>query len=437
MRDGPVIAAKLSRAAGRLRAQLWFIPGLTAIGAFVLGRTLVYLDHAVIHRHDTWFLFQGTSDSALDLVSTIASATMTFTGLVFSITVLVLQLASGQFSPRVLRTFLEDRTTHVAMAVFVGTFVFAMTLMLSIRGSSDEVERFVPALSVFVAFLFVLASVGVFIHYIHHIAHAVRVVTIIRRIADETRVAIDRMFPTIGEDAPPTAFRRPAAPPRIVPYGGRAGSLAVVDEDRLFELAERHDALIEVLPQVGDHILSGVPVICYWPADRDDVAIAVGALGIEAERTTHQDPAFGFRQLVDIAERALSPGINDPSTAVQCVDELHDLLRCLAVRAFPDPVRSNAAGKPRLVLPRPSWESFVHLALDELRQFGARSSQVVRRLRLLLDDCLAFVPAARAAPLAEQRGLLQAAVVRQVPSDPERALVLQAPAGSVGRERRA
>jgi uncharacterized membrane protein len=410
-RDGRALVAIFVRLLDRLRAQLWFIPGLAASGAFVLARTLVHLDRGVIARHDTWFLFQGTPAAARELVSTIASATMTFTGLVFSITVLVLQLASAQFSPRVLRTFLEDRHTHVAMAVFVGTFVFAMSLLLSIRGSTEHVELFVPALSVFVAFLLVLASVGVFIHYIHHIAHSVRAVTIIRRVADETRRAIDEMFPNTGVDAPPVEVpRRARERPATVMFRGRAGHLAYVAEQSLLELAEAHDALIEVLPRVGDFVLSEAPVIRHWPADRRELARAVEALVIEPERTGHQDPGFGFRQLVDIAARALSPGINDPSTAVQVLDELHELLRHLAGRAFPSPVRANAAGTPRLILPRPPWDDFVHLALEEVRQYGAGSSQVMNRLRALLDDCLAFVPPDRAPPLAEQRGLLQAAV---------------------------
>ncbi|HSJ99879.1 MAG TPA: DUF2254 domain-containing protein, partial [Kofleriaceae bacterium] len=309
-RTGRALAAIFVRLLNRLRAQLWFLPSLAAIGAFVLARILIHLDHSVIHRHDTWFLFQGTPTSARELVSTIASATMAFTGLVFSITVVALQLASSQFSPRVLRTFLEDRLTHVAMAVFVGTFVFAMSLLLSIRGSSEQVDRFVPALSVFVAFLLVLGSVGVFIHYIHHMAHSVRAVTIIRRVADETRHAIDEMFPNTGRDAPPVAVPHHADdagdPPGVVTYRGRAGNLAYVAEDHLFELAEAHGALIEVVPLVGDYVLSDAPVIRYWPADRRELAGAVEALVIQPERTGHQDPMFGFRQLVDIAERALS-----------------------------------------------------------------------------------------------------------------------------------
>jgi uncharacterized membrane protein len=151
-----------------------------------------------------------------------------------------------------------------------------------------------------------------------------------------------------------------------------------------------------------------------------DVEKLHDAVFIAEERTPHQDPAFGFRQLVDIAERALSPGINDPSTAVQALDEIHDLLRTLAERRFPSPMRVDQDGTVRLVLPRPEFKAYVHLALDEIRYHGSRSIQVVRRLRSLLHDCIAAAPAERRACLEEQLALLDESARRDIPASEQR-----------------
>ncbi|MBA3396000.1 MAG: DUF2254 domain-containing protein [Deltaproteobacteria bacterium] len=402
-----------------LRVQLWLFPGVATIFAFVLARVLVVVDREWIEHHDAWFLYQGTSSAAGELVSTIASAMITFTGVVFSITVLVLQLASGQFSPRVVRSLLGDRHTQAAMATFVGTFVFALGLLLSLRGVTDDAHGLVPGLSVFVAFMFVLVSVGMFIVYIHHISHSIRAITIITRIGHETRQSLERMFPRVAqgaqeEDKSASAVEVRDAPPTIV-RSREHGALIHVNSNHLFELARKHDGLIEVMPMVGDFVPRDAPVLRYWPATHDALGSALSALVLDRERLTEQDPMFGIRQLVDIAQRALSPGVNDPSTAVQVLDEIHDLLRMVSRRDFPDPVRVDDAGVARLILPRPGWEAFVHLALDEIRDAGAGSSQVVRRLKALIDDCIDYAPAHRHAPLREQRALLESAAREEAP----------------------
>lgn len=391
-----------------LRTKLWFVPGIAAVSAFLLARVLIEIDHTVIEQSDAWFLFQGTPAAGRELVSTIASAMITFTGLVFSITVVVLQLGSGQFSPRVLRTFLSDRYTHIAMATFVGTFVFALGLLLAIRGSGEEISPFIPALSVFVAFVLVLVSTGVFIVYIHHIAHSIRAINIIARIGDELLVSIDRMFPTVAHDpAEWPDLVRPTAPPGEV-RAKRRGVLARVDTEQLFALAEKHDGLIELTPRIGQYVVSDAVVMRYWPADREELASAIATLSFARERAPEQDPMFGFRQLVDVAQRALSPGTNDPSTAVQVLDEIHEALRVLSHREFPNPLRANRDGVPRLILPRPTWPEFVDLALDEIREAARGSSQVHARLVALLDDCIAYAPVDRHAPLRTQRQLVEA-----------------------------
>ncbi len=381
--------AKLEHLRDRLRGALWLVPSAAAVIA-VLGAKLLPMaeDRVVEASGGAWYLFGGQADSARELLSTIASAMMTFTGLVFSITILVLQLASSQFSPRVLRTFVEDRSTQLAMATFIGTFVYAMALLPEVRGEDAFGGERVPAFSVFLSFVLVLLSVGVFIRYIHAMAQSVRAVHMIRRVARDASESLGTVYPE-------RVAREPAAPPpgpqgrpsQTVAHDGSLGAvLAAVDEKALLAFAVREGAVIELLPQLGDFVVRGAPLFHVWAPAEVDLDALAGMVLLADERTPRQDPAFGVRQLVDVAERALSPGTNDPTTAVQAIDLIHDLLRTLAPRTFPSEQRVDDEGALRLVLHRPSWDDLVHLAFDEIRHYGRESIQVVRRLRVALRD---------------------------------------------------
>lgn len=417
-----------------LRTRLWLAPAVTAVLAFAGEKALVAFDRSIDPQREAWFLFAGAAESARELLSTIASSMMTFIGLVFSITILVLQLASSQFSPRVLRTFLGDRGTQLAMGSFVGTFVFSMALLPDVRSPSELGPAFVPALSIYVAFALVLFSVGVFIHYIDHMAQAIRVTTIIKRVAAETHRVIRRMDPGGALEGSAEPVTPPGGPPSlIVHHEDRGGVLCGVDEDALMKLARETSTVVALVPMPGEFVPNGAPLVRIWgPTSGLDRGALRAALSLGDERTPYQDPAFGFRQLVDIAERALSPGINDPSTAVQALDEIHDLLRALALRQLPSQQRVDPEGALRLILPQPSWPAFVGLALDEIRHYGAGSIQVARRIRVLIEDCLSVAPPERRPCLEEQRRLLDEATRRELPPA-DRALTRRGPgAGPCG-----
>jgi uncharacterized membrane protein len=377
-----------------------------------LAKVLVHADHHIEQDREAWYLFEGQAESAREMLSTIASAMLTFTGLVFSITILVLQLASSQFSPRVLRTFLEDLFTRISLAVFVSSFVYAMVLLPEVRAADKEHAEFVPALSIFVAFLLVLLSVGVFVRYIHHMAHSIRAVHVVQRVANETRRSMEELYPEALE-GPSGPEPLPEAPPdQRFPHDRPPGVITAVDEQALMRLACERDVVIAIEPLVGDFLPRGAPLFKVWGRAKLDLEELREHVVVATERTPHQDPAFGFRQLVDVAERALSPGINDPSTAVQALDQLHDLLRTLVRRPFPSPHRVDGNGRLRLILPRPDWEAYVRLGLDEIRQYGEGSLQVSRRLRAILQDLLSMAPGPRRAVLEEQLALLEEATRR-------------------------
>ncbi len=206
-----------------IRSSLWFIPSVCVVFAFVLAEVSIRVDQAVDREGTSWFLFGGGTDSARSVVSTIAQSMLTFTGLVFTVTMLVLQLASNQLSPRVMRTFLRDRGNQIVLGVFIATYLFALLILRRISDGIES-EPFVPALSVWLAVLSVVVSIGLFIYYIHHMTQAIRPVSVMASVAKETHEAIDRLYPErIAEEAQPTGLRIDALVTAIVLSPGPSG----------------------------------------------------------------------------------------------------------------------------------------------------------------------------------------------------------------------
>ena len=391
---------RLRQLRDRIRSSLWFAPAIAVAGAIAVASVLVFLDRRVLSDATGFIYFEGGPESARELLSAITTAMLTFTALVFSITILALQLASNQLSPRAIRTFLQEKTTKLALATFVGTFVYAMAVLSRVRTS----PAFVPSLATWAALVLVLASVAVFIKYIHQMSHSVRAITVITKIADETRRAFDRTFP---EHCEPVPVVLPAgAPDEIIRHTGPGAVITFVDEDRLVSLAKDSQCVVELVPRIGDFVPTNAPLLCVWgsPVLVEPLRAAVA---LDIERTIEQDPAFGFRQLVDIAVRSLSPGINDPSTAVQAIDHLHDLLRRLTTCDFPSRVRHDDQGQVRVFIPALGYDEYVRLAVEEIREYGHDSIQVSRKLEAVLADCASLAPPERRAVLHEQLRLLR------------------------------
>lgn len=397
----------------KLSTNLWLLPAIGIVAAGVLSVVATRVDEHLAQDATAWYLFRGGPDGARAVLSAVASSIMTFTGVVFSVTVLVLQLASSQFSPRVLRAFLGDRGTQVSLAVFIGTFVYALMTLRSVRGSSDGIEQFVPSLSVWLAVALATACVATFVYFIHHVSQSIRAVNVLARIADETRATMEKLFPDgVGENADHQTGGRPDGEPTlIVLHRGRSGVVMAVAEDRVWDAAKNAEVAVALVPMVGDFVAEGSVLFEVWgDASRLDTDALAGAVTIGRERTLFQDPGFGFRGIVDIAERALSPAMNDPTTAVQALDELHDLLRRLASRRFPDPVRVDDHGRTRMILRSPDFDAYVRLSLDEIRHYGEGSIQVARRLRFLLEDLLRVAPPSRRSELRRQLLSLEASL---------------------------
>lgn len=382
----------------RLAARLWVLPALFTLGAVLLALGTLWLDRAL--QDTTVFLwsFPGDDASARNLLSTIAAAMINFLALVFTITIVVLQLVSNRFTPRVLRTFLQDQVSQVALATFVATFTYAVVVLRTI-GGQDSGGDFVPTLSTTVAFLFVLASVAVFVRYIDHIARSIRISHIATSVGDDTAKAIERLYPHDRDDEEEP---RPSERPDGVARSKNKGVLVALDEDALVRCAAKSDATIRLVPVVGDFVTRGGAVAeVFGETDAEQVSKHIH---LADERELSNDPGFGFRQLVDIAERALSPGTVDPTTAVQALDQLHDLLRDVAQRPTPGTrLLRDDDGIVRVIVPQRTWSDFLDLSVDEIAFHGKESLQVKSRMRNMLDDLAAVASAERSAAVETKR----------------------------------
>jgi uncharacterized membrane protein len=351
----------------------------------------------------------GGPDAAMEILGTVAASMVSLAALVLTITMVVVQLAMGQFSPRIVQRILEDKPSQLAIGIFVGTFAHAM---LALREVQTEGRGVVPGLAVVVAFVLVIISIMVLVWYVHHIGRSLRVSALIELVGTDTRKLLDVLYSDHG--APPHLQRPTVCAPR-------SGVITQIDHQALVQIAKSGDCVLKVLPAIGEFVPAGAQLLAVSGAvERLDAGAAVRSIQLGLERTLDQDMAYGLRMLVDIAERSLSDGpFLDPTTAVQAIDRLYDCLRQLAPRPFPDGKYRDENGKVRLVTSSMAWEDYVHLAFDEIRIAGAGSPQVTRRLRAALEDLLTVAPQQRKQCLQEQLALLDSALHETItePSD--------------------
>jgi len=398
------------------RESLWLWPALAAIGAWVVGDIAARdLRSFTLHQG----LFPTDLDDARTLLATIAAALLTFTGVVFSITLVALQMASTQYSPRVLRTFVRKPVTKLALATFIATFVYSLTLLARVGTSTGP--HTVPQGAVGLAYLLVMASVIVFVFFVNSTVRSMRVSYVIEAVFEETLGAVDVMF------APASDYRH-VQEPSLQAVGTRVwfdhgdAVLAGVDAHHLVELARRHDCALELRIPVGTFLTRGAELMEVHGGTPPEAGAILGALNCSAVRTLYQDPCYGVRQLVDIAIRALSPAVNDPTTAVQTLDRLHGIMRSIANRPDPSGLYVDGSGSVRLIVPVPGWGRVFDLAFTEIALYGAGSPQISRKLMATFDDLAASVPPDRNAVIDAQRAWLRNEVPQRSSLSPDRVL---------------
>lgn len=398
---------RLARLGEALRSGLWFVPSVCVAAAIALSLAMAALDRHLGGDDPAWLVLSKDPNVAQTILATIAGSTLTFTGALFSITVVALQLASSQFSPRVLRGFLRDRTNQWCLGTFLATFVYALLGLRAVRPGAPQAEAEVPGLTLTVSFVLVLGSLAAFVLFVHHVTQSIRVVNIIENVAGECRETIRAVLP--AERDPAMNLPTPTgAPHRTLAFERGPGTIIAIDNEDLAALATRHDCVLVLLHRPGDHLASGVPLVEVRGPGSDDIepGAVLALIGTEVERTAYQDVGSGLRQLADIAIKALSPSVNDPTTAIQSLDRLHDLLRRIGTGYLPSGRYCDDDGTLRLVIPVLTWRGYVELAFDEVRRYGADSLQVQRRLRAILGDLRAATDASRHPPLDEQIAML-------------------------------
>ncbi len=382
--------------------SLWFLPAVLTVSALVLALATVRIDEffRFDREHSPTWVFGGGSEGARGVLSAIAGTMMTVTALVFSITVVALQVASSQLTPRALRSVMADRGNQTVLGVFVATFTYALVVLRTVRSPVEDRGGFVPALSVSVAIALALASVGFLIFFMHHSANSLRASEVIARISGNTRSLIESLYPEEGQSGPPAPLS-PSGSGHAVP-ATRSGYLQSIDTGALVALAERKQLTFAIQPAIGDFILPGAIVARAWPPSQidDDIAAAIrDALNLGAERTMQADVEFGLQQLADIALRALSPGINDPTTAIACTNHLAALIVLLGNRGAPRTIWTSDDGALRLLVPAPAFPRLVDVAFEQIRHYGASNPVFTRRLADLLAESAALLPPTRGAAL--------------------------------------
>lgn len=396
-----------------VRDSLWFLPAVLTLGGVVLAVLMVELDARDVlpDRTEPVWLYTGSSSGARGVLTAIASGIITVTGVVFSVTIVALQLASTQYTPRVLRNFAADRPSQIVLGVFIGTFTYALLVLRVVRGEEpvalEDAEFFVPHLSIVVALVLTLLSIGCLIFFINHLARSIQASVILDRVTAETLTTMRRLVPErVGapsDDDPAAATPRAQA---TVVTSRESGYVQAIDPDALSGLLRRDALTIRLDREVGEFVLPGAGLATVWPATvADDGAVARairGAYVLGPERTQYMDVEHGVIELVDIAVKALSPSINDPTTAVLCVDRLAEVLLALARHAPPGRVRRSEDHGGVLILPSTEFERMTDTALDPIRHFGAGNPRFTMSLLDRLAELGKLLPEQAQRPVARQ-----------------------------------
>ena len=416
-----------------VRTSLWLVPLLCVLAGVLVALGTLWLDrrsgYTLVPQSVT-----GTPSDAQTTLSVFASSMVSLTTVVLTVTLVVVQLAMGQFSPRIVAALLSDRFSQLAIGLFAATFVVAVLTLRELRGSDTGS---VPGVTVLLTYLLMAASLVTLILFVHHSGQTMRATGLIDLVGDRTRGLIASSFP-----AAPPPVTGPDADPDVVP-AREPGSVVRVDRAGLVAAARRADCVLELVPVVGDFVPGGAPLFRVHPGPRPAGGVAGPAARLRAEEITRlvlvgpervhtEDASYGLRKLVDVAERSVAQPFSDPTTTLQALHRLHDLLRQLATRPLPAGEHRDEDGVVRLVERTLSWDGYVRLAFDEIRLAGAASPQVTRRLCAALQDLKSVAPPDRQAPLDRQLRLLSAAVHRAYDDEEDIAAALTPDAEGIG-----
>lgn len=372
-----------------IRTSFWFIPTLMTLGAILFSGLALWGDRNFVNiiPLDSWWIYSGGADGARAVLAAISGSMITVTSVVFSITIVTLTLASGQFGSRLLRNFMRDTGNQVVLGTFIATFIYSLLILRSVRSIDENV--FIPYISVTFGVLLVFLSVGVLIFFIHHVSTKIQAENIVNTVFEEASLAVDRLFPQSTSDqnrsdqaeikSLPKSFKQEA----VAIKSKESNYLQVIGQEDLLQLTEKNDLIISLAYRPGDFIIKGTALMYVWPSDNIDNKLSKKLsenLILGGNKTLTQNAEYGLQQLVEIAVRALSPGINDPFTAINCIDRLAALLCQISSKVFPPQYRFDKAGNLRIKFIATSFEGYVNTSFNQIRQNAQTNPAVLIRM---------------------------------------------------------
>jgi uncharacterized membrane protein len=395
-----------------IRSSLWIAPLLSMGSALIIHRFLWQGN-----GWTGWTLLGFQPNGARGMLGAISNSMLTFIVFVFSVLLLVVQIASTNLSPRVIAFAFKSYPAKTALAMFLFTYIYAI-------GVLGRIEDTVPQFEVLLTIFFCLVSLAAFLYLIDYTGKGLRPVSVAARVANDGYRVVVRMYPRLLMESNAARAEVHAVQaveqPRVICHVGTSGVFLAFDAEGLIALARRAECVIRVVPQVGEFVAVGAPLFHVYHDGGSTIAERKlhRAVAFGPERTMEQDPLFAFRILVDITSKALSPAINDPTTAVVAIDQIHHLLHQVGLRDLGSGEMLDEEGHLRLIFQTPDWEDFVHLAVAEIRLFGSGSIQVARRLHAVFEHLSEVLPPQRILALRTESTLLHRAVERAFP-DPE------------------
>ncbi len=391
--------------------SIWLFPVLS-IGAALLVVKFLTQQQGILG----WQL-EMSPETGRVLMGTIAGSLFTLVVVSLSALLLAVQLASVQLTPRIITFVYRSRIRKFSLTAFVFTFTFSMAVLVRIDDS-------VPWLMSYAAAYGFLLTLALFLYFVDSMGKTLRPSTTLRAVAMAGRHVIRTVYPNpFNEQTPPKVVKRLVGTPRRIVLNQEDGVVLAFDLKGLVSHAERWNCVIELVPEVGDFIAAGDPLFRVFEGGDDLPSDALrNSVALGQERTLEQDPMFAFRIIVDIASKALSPAVNDPTTAVLAIDQIHHLLRDVGSRYLAEGREVDRSGQLRLAYRTPNWEDFVNLAVTEVRQYGRDSIQVMRRSRAMLENLIETLPDRRRPLLSKELYLLECSATRTFPDLDDQAL---------------
>jgi len=382
-----------------LKATFWFIPVILILTSILLAIGLVYIDGRISFSKEglARFFFVNSSDSARSILSTISGAMMGVAGTVFSITLVALTLASSQFGPRLIKNFMYVRLNQIVLGAYISTYLYCLLVLNAVKEGNDY--TFIPSISILVAIIAAIINIILLIIFIHQIAISLQADKVIADISDFISEQVETLFPEkLGEvnkseenidiSAAISSYQR-----RISIKSPTSGYLQYIDSEALIEIIIRNDSILELFQRPGAHLVKGLEIGLLYSnsnLEKDELQKISQKFVIGKTKTSQQDLEFSIHQMVEIALRALSPGINDPYTAIACIDNLTATMSYLAQAKFPSKYRYDEEGNLRIIADTLEFEGVLDAAFNQIRQFSGGSPAVIIRLMEALTTISRF-----------------------------------------------